>query len=492
MNKSLRRIATIVTVLFIAIMASTTWIQFHEANSLNNNGRNVRRLYREYGNHRGPIMAQGTTLAESVEVDSPFGFQRRYMGGDADQAQIFAPVTGFFSIANGTTMIENTENAFLNGQANAMWMERMQDLFMGRETQGASVELTLNPAVQKAAWDALGGQRGAVVAVEPATGKILAMVSKPSFNPNDLAVLSTGQASSNFTDLVGADNDPLINRTIGALYPPGSSFKLIPAAAALETGYLRNADQSIPAPHRFTLPGTTHDLRNFGDHACSSTDEMSLHDAMVISCNTAFASLGVELGGEALRKQAQRFGFDDPFEVPMRSASSSFPDADGFSPDRVALASIGQGDVTATPLQMAMVSAAIANDGILMQPYLVDTVRDSTLDVIQQTSPKRLRQAVGSNTVSQLAAMMEDSVSGASGTATAARIPGVRVAGKTGTAQAAAGDAPHAWFTAFAPVDNPQIAVAVIVEHGGDMGSDATGGRVAAPVVASVIRAVLQ
>ncbi|GAB2464649.1 peptidoglycan D,D-transpeptidase FtsI family protein [Xylanimonas ulmi] len=489
MNTTLRRLSAVVMVMFLALMVSTTYTQFFRAERLNADGRNVRSIFREFNVDRGPIVVAGQPIVESVPVDTPFGFQRVFSGGDADKAQMYAPVTGFFSLVNGSTGVESAENAFLNGQADALWVDRLQNMLTGRKAQGSSVELTIDPAIQQAAWDALGGQRGSIVAVDPKTGAILAMVSKPSFDPNALAVHSTGEAGQAYQDLLNADGDPLINRAIGALYPPGSTFKLVGAAAALESGDYQG-DTQISAPHRFTLPGTRTELPNFGDEVCSPTDMMSIHDAMVMSCNTAFASLAVDLGADAMRDQAAKFGFDDVFRVPMRSAVSAFPSAgDAFTPDRLALAGIGQGDVTSTPLQMAMVSAAIANHGTLMQPYLVQTIRDPELEVVQQTQPAKVRDAVSPATASALTQMMVDTVE--RGTGTAARISGVQVAGKTGTAQTAQGVAPHAWFTAFAPAQDPQIAVAVIVEHGGDATSEATGGRVAAPMARAVIEAAL-
>jgi len=489
MNRPLRRLSFIVALMFLGIMASTTYAQFFNAQALNNDPRNVRALYREYGNNRGPIVASnGQILAESVPVDSPFGFLRTFSGGNVQQAQMYAPVTGYFSIVNGMTGIERAENDYLNGSAAALWVNRLQDMFTGTDRRGASVEVTVVPAVQEAAWNALGGQRGAVVALNPQTGAILAMVSKPSYDPNDLAVHSTGVASERFQELVRADHDPLLNRNISTLYPPGSTFKLVTAAAALETGAVLDG-QMIPAPVTYTLPGTSHAMQNFGGASCSPTNEMTLHEAMVISCNTAFAMLGVELGAERLANQAQRFGFNSSFEIPMRSAISGFPSVEGLTPDRQALSGIGQGDVTSTPLQMAMVAAAIANHGVMMQPYLVQTVRDPSLDTIYTASPDTLGQAINSTTAEALTSMMLDTVN--RGTGTGARIPGVQVAGKTGTAQTAAGVAPHAWFVAFAPVDNPTVAVAVVVENGGNLASEATGGRVAAPIARAVIQAAL-
>ena len=488
MNRTLRRLSVAMAVMFLSLMIATTYTQFVSADALNRDPRNVRGIFAEFNNARGPIVVSGTPIVESTPVDTPFGFQRVFSGGDPTRAAMYAPVTGFFSIVNGSTGIERAANSFLSGRDDAMWVDRLINLLTGRPNQGASVELTIDERIQQAAWDALGGQRGAVVAIDPRTGAILAMVSKPSYDPNLLAVHSTSVANQAYQDALAALDDPLINRTLAALYPPGSTFKLITAAAALEHAGMSN-DTVIPAPRTFTLPGTNHALPNFGGVACSPTDEQSLLDAMRVSCNTAFAMLAVELGGDVMRQTAEAFGFGEQFQVPMRSVISRFPGSDGFTGDRVALAGIGQGDVMTTPLQMALIAAAIANDGVIMQPYLIDTVRSADLEVVQIANPRELRRAVSASTAHQLRDQMVATV--ATGTGTAAQISGVQVAGKTGTAQTAPGVAPHAWFTAFAPADDPQIALAIIVEHGGNLAEGATGGRLAAPMARQIIQAAL-
>ncbi|MFC8922831.1 peptidoglycan D,D-transpeptidase FtsI family protein [Cellulosimicrobium sp. NPDC057127] len=487
MNVPLRRVASVVLVMFLALMVSTTYIQVFQAEQLNTDPRNVRTIYREYGNFRGPIVVGGEAVASSSPVDDPFGFQRAYANGP-----LYAPVTGYFSVVNGTSEIERAENEFLNGEASSLWLERLSALFTGEQPQGASVELTIDPAAQQAAWDALGDQRGAVVALEPSTGRVLALVSKPSFDPNALASHDTAAASAAFQELTNADGNPMSNRAIrGNTYPPGSTFKLVTAAAAIESGQY-TAESVVPAPDTYQLPQSSSVMENFGGTRCSPTGEMTLADALRISCNTAFADLGVTLGDDVLREQAQAFGFDDGgLQIPMDVTASHFPtnDTDESSPPRTALAAIGQGDVKATPLQMAMVSAAIANDGVLMEPYTVETIRDSDLDVIQQTEPQRLGTPVSPSTADQLTQMMVGVVQNGSGTA--AQMSGVQVAGKTGTAETGTDAAPHAWFTSFAPADDPQVAVAVIVENGGSMGSEATGGAVAAPIARAVMEAVI-
>jgi peptidoglycan glycosyltransferase len=485
-NTTLRRLAGVVMVMFLALMVSTTWIQFFHADELNSDTRNIRSIYAEYGRARGPIVVDGQAVALSTPVDDEFGYQREYT-----QGRMYAPLTGFFSLANGTTAVEHAENDYLNGQADALWVDRLQNLLTGSDPEGSSVELTIDPEAQQAAWDALGDQQGAVVALDPKTGAILAMVSKPSFDPNDLASHSTKEAGEAYTDLLNADGDPLLNRATAWNPPPGSTFKLVTAAAALESGDY-TPDTVIDAPSSYTLTGTSTQVGNFAGTSCASAGEMTLADALRISCNTAFLGLGGDLGADAMDEQAEKFGFSSRYEVPFSTAASQYdPDPDEMSTAQVELSGIGQGSVAATPLQVAMVSAAIANGGEVMQPFSVDTVRDPQLEVVRETSPQGLGRAVSEKTAGQLTDMMKSVVE--SGSGTSAQISGVQVAGKTGTAQH--GDTsetnPHVWFTGFAPADDPQVAVAVVVKDGGDLGGQATGGSVSAPIAKAVMEAVL-
>ncbi|HQY34044.1 MAG TPA: penicillin-binding transpeptidase domain-containing protein [Actinotalea sp.] len=484
MNTPARRLATVVIAMFLALMGGATWVQFFQAPTLNNDNRNVRTLYREFGNARGPIVVGGESIASSTAVDDPFGYQRSYANG-----ALYAPVTGFYSIVFSRSGIEDAMNTELNGTADSLFYNRLQDLITGRQPQGAIVELTIDPVIQQAAWDALGDQRGAVVALDPRTGAILAMVSKPSFDPNLLASHDTAAVNEAWAALNADEGDPMVNRAIaGTTYPPGSTFKLVTAAAALEAG-MTPATQ-IAAPDVLDLPQSSATLGNFGGSSCSPTGTATLLDALRISCNTAFGQLGMDLGADALREQAEAFGFDTPLDVPMTVTESHFPDAEAIDAPQTAIAAIGQYDVRVTPLQMAMVSAAIANGGEQMAPYLVAAVRSADLTVVDQAAPSTLGRPVSAATAAALRDMMVAVV--ASGTGTSAQISGVTVAGKTGTAQTTADAAPHAWFTAFAPAENPTIAIAVIVENGGSAGSEATGGRVAAPVARAVIEAALR
>ncbi len=483
MNEPLRKLSGVVVIMIVTLMAATAYIQTIQAPALNADGRNVRTIYREYGKNRGPIVVAGTSIVTSVPVRDPFKYQRSYVSGT-----LYGHVTGFFSIANGSTEIESKENAFLNGTAPALWLDRLSGLLTGAEPQGSSVELTLDPAVQKTAYDALGNQRGAVVAIEPSTGKILALVSTPGYDPNALASHNTSSAAKAYQGLLKADGSPLENRAIrGRTYPPGSTFKLVTSAAALESGDYTK-DSVIPAPHRYQLPQSKSFLRNYGDVRCSPSGQMTLAEALTVSCNTAYAELGVRLGAEKLAEQAEAFGFDTPLSIPLTVAPSHV-DADA-NPPMTALAAIGQGNDRATPLQIAMVSAAIANRGELMKPYVVQTIRGANLDVVQDTKPNQLRRSVSPQTAAQLTDMMIDVVDRGSGTG--AQISGIDVAGKTGTAETSKNVPPHAWFTGFAPANDPKVAVAVIVEQGGSLGSEATGGKIAAPIAKAVMEAVLR
>ncbi|WP_298458892.1 penicillin-binding protein 2 [uncultured Cellulomonas sp.] len=481
MNTPVRRIAVVVIAMFLALMGAATWVQYVQAAQLNADPRNVRTLYREYDNFRGPVVVGGEPVASSTPVDDPFGFQRSYA-----QGPLYAHATGFYSVVFGRTGIERAANELLTGSADSLFWSRIEDLVTGRQPQGSSVELTIDPAVQQAAAAALGSQRGAVVALDPRTGAVLAMVSSPTYDPNVLAGHDTTAVNEAYRALDADPAEPLVNRAIaGDTYPPGSTFKLVDAAAALEAGL--TPDSELAAPDVLPLPGSSATIGNFGGASCGPGGTVTMREALRTSCNTAFAQLGLDLGADALREQAQRFGFGAPLSIPLTVVPSRFPE-DPDAP-QTALSAIGQYDVRATPLQMAMVSAAIANGGEQMEPYLISTVRSADLEVVEEASPDVLRTSMSQATAQALAEMMVGVVE--SGTGTAAQVPGVRVAGKTGTAQTTDDAAPHAWFTGFAPADDPQVAVAVIVENGGDAGNEATGGRVAAPIARAVFEAVL-
>lgn len=481
MNAPLRRLAVVTFLLFATLLAAMTWTQYADAGRLEADGRNTRTLLRELGRERGPVVVAGEAVAASTPVEDVYRFQRGYPA-----PQLYAHTTGFYSVYFGASGIEEALGDVLAGTADQLFYRRVADILTGRQPQGATVELTLDPAVQQAAWDALGDQRGAVVALDPRTGEILAMVSKPSYDPNTLAVHDRTAATGAYQRLLTDPGRPLDNRAIASrLYPPGSVFKLVTAAAALESGRFTEASV-LPGPAVLDLPQTTVGLPNSGGSPCGN-GAVSLTDALRISCNTAFGFLGLELGADALREQASAFGFGQELRIPLRVTPSSVP-AELNAP-QTAQSAVGQYDVRVSPLQVAMISAAIANGGVLVQPTLVHAVRAADLTLIEEATPVELGQAVSAQTAQALTAMMTTVV--ADGTGTAAQIDGVTVAGKTGTAQHAEGRPPHAWFTAFAPAQDPKVAVAVVVEEGGTAGDEASGGRTAAPIARSVLQAVL-
>jgi peptidoglycan glycosyltransferase len=482
-NAPIRRLATVVVFMFVALLVSSTWIQFVAAKELNARPDNRRTLLSTFARERGQILVGGTPIARSVPVDDEYKWQRKY-----PKADLYSHVTGFYSFTYGSGGgIEGAQDALLSGQSDKLFYRRVSDLLTGRKPTGASLELTINAKAQQAADRALGSQRGAVVALSPETGAILTMVSHPQYDPGELASHNSRSVNAAWKELTTDPRQPMVNRAIaGNLYPPGSTFKIVTAAAALSSGRF-DEESVIPGPATLDLPQTTADLPNSNRRSCGPDDKTTLLHALQVSCNTAFGWLGMEVGADALRTQAARFGFGDQLRVPMSVTPSSVP-ADLNQP-QLAQSAVGQYDVRVTPLQMAMIAAGVANQGVVMKPYLVQTERGSDLSIIDETRPVKLTQAIDSDVADQLTRMMEAVVTDGSGSA--AQMPGISVAGKTGTAQHATGKPPHAWFVCFAPANNPKVAVAVVVEDGGNAGNEAAGGRVAAPIAKAVMEAVL-
>jgi peptidoglycan glycosyltransferase len=507
-NATLRRLSTIVMAMFLALMVATTWIQFINADELNADPRNVRNIYSELGRNRGPMVVGGEPIVTSEPVDDDYKYQRTYSGGDAGAASVYAPLTGFFAVTGTYTGLERYANGYLGGEDDSLWLDRLQNLITGKEAQGSSIELTIDPKVQKAAWDALGDYTGAAVAIDPKTGAILAMVSKPSFDPNAIAVHDSSAAIAAYNEVLNQKPEvnsedgetrlspygPTINRAINATYPPGSTFKLLTSAAAIEYEGL-TPESSIPAPVTYQLPGTTGDggkVQNYGGQVCDPSNSMTLKDALRISCNTAFLDLANEVGKDGMQKMFQDFGFTDSIDIPMTTSVGAYPGLSETATDdaaaRIALSGMGQGDLRMTPLQVAMMSAAIANDGDLMEPYLIQSVRDSDLELVSQTKPSRYKSPFSSSTADALTEMMVEVVNDGSGKG--AQIPDVQVAGKTGTAE----DNPRSptlWFTSFAPADDPQVAVAVVLENEGQSTDESTGGALASPIAAKIMQAAI-
>lgn len=481
MNTPIRRLAVVVLAMFTALLVATTWIQFVQADDLRERPGNRRTLIDSYSRDRGAILVDGTAVARSEPVDDELEWLRVY-----DSPNRYSHVTGYHSFTYGTGQgLERARNALLAGTDDSLFYQRLVDVVTGRPAAGATLELTIDPAVQDAAVAALDGRRGAAVAIDPRTGAVLAMVSRPSYDPNALSSHNLTAVDEAYRELEADPERPLVNRAIaGDLYPPGSVFKLVAAAAALESGDY-TPDTELEGPLTYTLPGTTTELPNFGGAACDPGDRPTLAESVQVSCNTSFAWLAGELGADALREQAEDFGFGQTLQVPMTVTPSTYPEQ--IDDAQLALTGIGQHEVRVTPLQVALIAAGIANDGVVMTPYLVQTTRNADLEVIDQTDPRTLGRAVSGSTATALTEMMQLVVERGSGQGAA--LPGVPVAGKTGTAEYGTNGAAHAWFTGFAPADDPQIAVAVVVESATDNWTGETGGRVAAPVARAMLEA---
>ncbi|MBB2908806.1 peptidoglycan glycosyltransferase [Streptosporangium becharense] len=483
MNNPLKRAALACLIMFGLLMLNVNYLQAVRADDLSKDSRNKRNFFARYEVERGRITAGNKVLAESVDTgDAEFRFQRRYPEG-----KIYAPVTGFFAPESAQD-IEGAEDDLLDGSSADLLIRRSIDLFSNKTTKGASVDLTINPKAQEAAYKALSasGKKGALVAIEPKTGAILAMVSLPTYDPNPLAKPDKGKVNEAYNKLAEDKDQPLVNRAIKRTYPPGSTFKVVTAAAYLESDDTLGPQTQVDAPTLLDLPNTTHDLPNSGGAACG-TGRVTLSYALEKSCNTPFGKIALDLGYDALKDQAAKFGIGgEPVEIPMKVVDSSI----GPEEDAAALAqtSIGQRSNQMTPMQMAMIAAGIANDGVVMKPYLVKKIADAEGTEIDGADPEELTTAVSEDNARKLKEMMVNVVS--LGTASAAQIPGVTVGGKTGTAETAQGRAPHAWFISFAPAEDPKVAVALIVESG-SAGDDASGGRTAAPIAKSVMEAVL-
>ncbi|MDM4139635.1 MULTISPECIES: D,D-transpeptidase PbpA [Mycobacterium] len=489
MNASLRRISVTVMALIVLLLINATMTQVFAADSLRADPRNQRVLLDEYSRQRGQIVAGGQLLAYSAATDNRYRFLRVY-----PNPAVYAPVTGFYSLRYSSTGLERAEDPLLNGSDERLFGRRLADFFTGRDPRGANVDTTIKPRVQQAAWDAMqqgcGGPpcKGAVVALEPSTGRILAMVSSPSYDPNLLSSHDPEVQAQAWQKLRDDPNNPLTNRAISETYPPGSTFKVITTAAALQAG--ASDTQQLTAARSIPLPNSTASLENYGGEPCGSEPTVSLQQAFALSCNTAFVQLGMLTGSDALRNMAHSFGLDStPSVIPLQVAESTI----GIIPDAAALGmtSIGQKDVAMTPLQNAEIAATIANDGVTMQPYLIDSLKGPDLTTISTTAPYEQRRAVSP----QVAAKLTELMVGAEKVAQQkGAIPGVQIASKTGTAEHGSDPRhtpPHAWYIAFAPAQTPKVAVAVLVENGADRLS-ATGGALAAPIGRAVIQAALQ
>lgn len=481
MIRQINRVTAVIILLLLALIINISYIQVFNAKDLRGQPGNQRVTLTEYSRERGPILLGSQSIAESTPTLDALKYLRTY-----PDETIFAPITGFYSVLYGATGIESEANDVLAGNDSRFFVDRLQQLFANREPKGGAVRLTIDPEAQSAAMKALNGRTGAVVAIDPTTGAILALASSPSFDPNLLSSHDAAEIQKNYEELNADPEQPMLNRALAMTLPPGSTFKLVTAAAALESG-LYNATSQLPGPMEINLPGTDVQLGNWNKKSCGTDDVLTLAQALEISCNTAFAWLGMELGATAIDDQAKKFGFESQFDVPMAAAISRFP-VDPNQP-QTAMSAIGQFDVRANALQMALVAAGIANDGVVMKPYLVSQLLGPDLTVLQNTNPVAFGRAMKSENAKILQDMMVGVVQ--NGTASKARISGLFVGGKTGTAENVPGEPAHAWYVGFASADSAKIAVAVVLQNGGGA-AEVSGNALAALIAAAVMRAALK
>ncbi|MCX4907188.1 penicillin-binding protein 2 [Streptomyces sp. NBC_00878] len=493
MNKPLRRIALFCGLLVLALLVRDNWLQYVMAEDLKNDPKNRRVSIARYASPRGDIIVDGNPITGSTKTSgdgyNDFEYKRTYKDGP-----MWAPVTGYASQAFGATQLESIDDGILTGNDDRLFFRRTLDMITGKKQEGGNVVTTLNAAAQKAAYNGLVKQgKGAVAAIDPETGAILALASTPSYDPSSFAGNTTkgdGAAWEKLQKKNDPDN-PMLNRALREIYPPGSTFKVVTTAAALEKGLYSSADEKTDSPLPYTLPDTTTELKNEGTIPCKNA---TLREALRVSCNTVFGKLGVDVGREDMLEEAKKFGFNAEQFIPVRSSASNFPEK--MDRPQTALSSIGQFETATTPLQMAMVTAAIANDGKLMKPYMVDKLQAPNLDVIEQTDPEQMSEPLSEKNAQILQSMMETVVTDGTGKKGAINEDGVTVGGKTGTAQRGIDNSgnPYAWFISYAKLEDGSspVAVAVVVEDE-DAGNrqNITGGGLAAPIARDVMKAVI-
>lgn len=482
MNKTIRRTAVFTLLLVLALLVRATWVQFYEGTALADDQDNRRNAIRTYADPLGNIVVAGKSITGSARTeDSDLAYRRTYTDGE-----LYAAVTGYASQSYAPTQLEGIYQSLLDGTD--LRLKSVMDTVTGQRADPGNVITTIDPAVQKAAYDALGDNKGAAVAIDPKTGKILAVVSTPSYDPSSLTGANT--AGDAWKKLNADPDKPLTNRALRQPLPPGSTFKLVVAAAALEDGLYESVDEKTVSPDPYTLPETETELSNENPNA--PCENATIRTALQYSCNNVFAKMAVDLGQDKVRATAEKFGFNDTSQdVPVRAYESVYPS--DMNKSSTALTGIGQYDVTATPLQMAMVSAAIANGGKLVSPHMVAQITDGGGDVLEDYDEEAgTEEIMSSDTAEQLQSAMRTVVE--DGTGTNARISGATVGGKTGTAQHGENNSktPYAWFTSYAKADGKEVAVAVVVEQSNAARSEVSGNGLAAPVAKAVMEAALK
>ncbi len=482
MNQAIRNAWIAAIAMFALIFGALSYVQVIGADELQANAWNKRAILQNYCNDRGAIIVGGTPIAQSVPGSETCKFQRTYT-----QPELYAGITGYFSKNYGLTGLERAMDGELAGSSDQLFLDRVGQLFLGNQPKGASIELTIDPELQQLAYDLIPeGQRGSIVVTDPQTGAILAMVSKPSYDPNLIATQDVDAEAANFTELnkiPGINLNQSVSGPTGELLAPGSVFKIVGTAAALSSGKY-NEDSDLPNPAEMAFPGIQYTLPNYAGGSCYTRNTASFAFALQQSCNTPFASIALDLGETAMAEQAAKFGFGEELgdQLKLDYAKSVFPT--GLDQAGLAQSAIGQRDVRATPLQINLMTAAIANDGVQMQPNLIKTVRSPDLRTISEPSPQPLRTSTSPEIARQITEWMTSVVS--DGIGRGAAVSGVEVAGKTGTAELGNG-LNNSWFTGFAPANDPQVAVTVVME-GVDI---TTGAKLTSPNAKKIFEAVL-
>ncbi|MEU0255833.1 penicillin-binding transpeptidase domain-containing protein [Streptomyces sp. NPDC006184] len=483
MAKYIRHASAFCALLLAALLGNAARVQVVQSGEYANSPANRRATIARYQQPRGDILVGGVPVTGSVDTGEQLRFERAYVDGP-----LYAPVTGFASQRYGTTFLEHAEDGVLSGTDPMLAPLPVWNDVTRAPNRGGDVVTTLNRKAQEAAYRGLAGRKGAVAALDPATGRVLALVTSPSYDPAELSGNSEAVTSA-WSRLNSDPEKPMLNRAVRQTYPPGSTFKVVTAAAALDAGVVTDLDAPTDSPDPYRLPGTTTRLTNEGE-GCVDT---SVRDAFEWSCNTVFAKLGVDVGVRDMADTAQAFGFNDrDLRIPFSVAPSTFDNR--VDRAQLALSSIGQYNTRATPLQMAMVAAAVADGGLLRPPYLVERTTRHGGETLTGSAARPGRQVMRPSTAARLRELMAGVVE--EGTGTRAAIPGAIVGGKTGTAQHGVGNAgvPYAWFVSWAQADDapePQVAVAVVVEDASADRGEISGGGDAAPIAKEVMRAVL-
>ncbi|WP_328441287.1 penicillin-binding transpeptidase domain-containing protein [Streptomyces sp. NBC_00444] len=482
MNKTIRRVSVFTLLLVFALLIRATWVQFYDGQALADDSKNRRNAIETYSSPLGNIIVAGDAITGSAPTKgSDLAYKRTYTDGE-----LYAAVTGYASQSYAPTQLEGIYGDLLNGTDTRL--KTLMDTVTDKRADPGNVVTTIDPAVQKAGYDALGDTKGAAVAIDPTTGKILAVVSTPSYDPTSLT--DAGTAGAAWKKLNADPDKPLTNRALRQPLPPGSTFKLVVAAAGLEDGLYSSVDEKTDSPNPYPLPGTTRTLDN--ENASAPCENATIRTALQYSCNNVFGKMAVDLGQDKVKAMAEKFGFNDETQdVPVRAYPSVYPS--GMDEAQTALTGIGQFDVTATPLQMAMVSAAIANGGELVTPHMVSEITDSGGDALENYDDNtNTTRIVSDDTAEQLQSAMETVVS--KGTGTNAQISGATVGGKTGTAQHGENNSqtPYAWFTSYAKSGDKEVAVAVIVEQSDAARSEVSGNGLAAPIAKAMMEAAVE